>query len=327
MSFYLKKLWLLLAAAFLSFSASGESFRVQKTHSLSLEDGTSRKQISMGVNDALTIKLPSSKVFLQGVELYIQVPQETASISQNISWTLFSCVKPVPSEDRFDYSGTPSLSGTLRNSLGVTIRIPFDSDSSLKKDALSAMSEKLQSIEDGYVFFRLSTTDKNSRELLQGSVELYVRPIFKDSGKLHLNVIFPQDTAELPYSVFIDGTPCPSVKNFYTLEAGMHNVSIVSDYYRNEMRTISIEPAKTTELTVEFQDIKPLLHIAVPEGSILFIDEEKIEDFSHDIIMAVGEHTVKFQMGGYEIIKNFTAVNGRSYTFLINMDALITEEE
>lgn len=327
MSFYTKKLCTFLAFSFLSFTANSESFRVQKTHFISLEDSLSRKQVSMELNDALAIKLSDSNVFLKGIELYIQLDPENASISEKVRWTLFSSVKPFPSEERFDYSGTTSLSGSFKNSLGVTVRIPFDTEDSLKKDALSAMSEKLQSVEDGYIFLRLSALDDTSRELLKGKAEVFVKQIFKDSGKLHLKVIFPQDSQEHPYSVFIDGLACPSVKNIYTLEAGMHNVSIVSDYYRNEMRTISIEPAKTSELTVEFQDIKPLLHIAVPEGGLLFLDEEKIEDFNHDIIMTSGEHTLKFQLGGYEIIKTLNAVNGRSYTFLINMEALITEEE
>lgn len=326
MNIHKKKLCTMIAAFSITLFAAGESFRVQKTHSLSLENGSQRKHVFMSANDALMITLPSADTFLQGMELYIQLPQDCASMSQLITWNLYSSVKPFPSEDRFDYSGITSLSGTLRNSLGLTIRIPFESENTMKKDALSAMSEKLQSVDDGYVFLSLSVSDKNAVEFLEKKIEVFVRPIFIDSGKLHLNIVFPPDSAELPYSVFIDGTPCPSVKNLYTLETGMHNVSIVSDFYRNEMRTINIEQAKTTELTIEFQDIKPLLHLAVPEDSVIYLDEEKIEDFSHDIILSAGEHTIKFQMGGYEIIKNLTAVNGHSYTFLINMEALITEE-
>ncbi|MBO6176583.1 MAG: hypothetical protein J6O39_03490 [Treponema sp.] len=327
MDIHKKKLCTTIAAFMITFFAAGESFRVQKTHSLSLENGSQRKHIIMSANDALVVTLPSSDTFLKGMELYIQVPQECASMSQSITWNLYSSVKPFPSEDRFDYSGITSLSGTLKNSLGLTIRIPFENENTMKKDALSALSEKLQSIDDGYVFLALAVSDKTAAELLQKKIEVFVRPVYRDSGKLQLNIVFPPDSAELPYSVFIDGTPCPSIKNLYTLETGMHNVSIVSDFYRNEMRTINIEQAKTTELTIEFHDIKPLLHLAVPEDSIICLDDEQIEDFTHDIILSAGEHTIKFQMGGYEIIKTLTAVNGRSYTFLINMEALITEEE
>ena len=111
------------------------------------------------------------------------------------------------------------------------------------------------------------------------------------------------------------------------LDAGVHNISIVSDFYRNELRTVTIEQAKTTSLNIKFRDIAPTVIITAPSNTVIYFDDKEIENTKQQFAVQQGEHKVRFVIGDYEVVKNITAVNGRSYTVDINIDAAVSESD
>ncbi|MBR0098774.1 MAG: hypothetical protein IJP90_03565, partial [Treponema sp.] len=156
-------------------------------------------------------------------------------------------------------------------------------------------------------------------------LEITAKPVLKNKGALDLSVT-PQSTEEKKYSVFIDDEPVQAYSH-KLLPTGEHHLSIVSDSYRNELRTFRIEQAKTTSLSVNMRGIEPLVKLICPKDTKVFLDGLPVTNTTEAVSVTQGEHAVKFILGDYEIVKTISAMNGRTYSVNLNVDATISEDE
>jgi len=329
--FYRKKS--IIIAVLFSFSSvvflQAETFRVHKTNLLAVKVNETADEIEAGINDAIAIELPEDMTFVQGIELAIQVPQIVASWHDSVAWSFYNEITPSPSEKIIDYKGT-RLGGVGRtfNSLSLNIQVPLKANNSIKKTPYSQYVEDIPEAVNNRLFFRLQIAMKGMPEEIDSAMfKIKATPILINKGCLVLKTEPPNDKEAEPYTVFIDENLVDSSNKKLMLDAGVHNISIVSDFYRNELRTVTIEQAKTTSLNIKFRDIAPTVIITAPSNSVIYFDDKEIENTKQQFAVQQGEHKVRFVIGDYEIVKNITAVNGRSYTVDINIDAAVSESD
>ena len=73
--------------------------------------------------------------------------------------------------------------------------------------------------------------------------------------------------------------------------------------------------------------IEPLIKIIAPENANIQFDGNSITDTKNIFSTTPGDHVIKFTIGDYEVIKTINAVNGRSYTVSLDIDASVSEDE
>ena len=146
-----------------------------------------------------------------------------------------------------------------------------------------------------------------------------------NKGQLAIKLVPPEKKLE-PCTIFIDDKMLPLSENpKVLLETGIHNISIISDSYRNEVRTVRIDRAKTTELTVVMKSLEPTLLITAPEGTEVLLDDVKCTSFGKEFVITEGEHIIKFTIGNYQIVRSINAIKGKTYTANFALDLDITE--
>lgn len=324
-----KTLSLLAALAVCTcLQTAAETFRVHETMVLPVNVTGAPAVVKPGINDAVIIALPEDRTFIQGIELSIKVPQIVASWHDSIAWSFYDDINPIPTEKYIDYSGTRSTLGTF-NALSLNIQVPLSEKNTIKKSPYSFMVKNIPQEIDGKLFFRLQIAMKGvPEEISSEHFEITAKPILIDKGRLVLSVAAPAGDALLqPYTAFIDGKPFIPEKKGLVVDSGVHTLSIVSDFYRNEVRTVTIEQAKTTALLVTFRNITPLVVVTAPSDAVIYFDNEKIENTKEPFPVTQGDHTVRFVIGDYEVVKTVSAVNGRSYTVSVTVDAAVSESE
>jgi hypothetical protein len=131
-----------------------------------------------------------------------------------------------------------------------------------------------------------------------------------------------------PYSLFIDEKPAAPGR--IGLESGSHHLSVVSDFFRNEMRTFVIERGKTSRLEIELRDISPTLTVIAPDNVAVFLDDRPLTPGkpgtgNTPLVLIPGDHTLRVNISGYEMLRTFHAENGRSYNITIQLDLDIQE--
>ncbi|MCR5724620.1 MAG: hypothetical protein K6G80_05990 [Treponema sp.] len=319
---------LIFAAGFL---ASGETFRVHELHELALSDTNSECRVRAGINDALSVELPDDVTYINGIELTVRIPEIIASWRDTVAYSLYNGIKPTPAKDKIDYTGERISVGTFPGKLSYTIYIPISKDFSIKESPYHTILTAIPDTTGKFIFFRMQLAMKGVPEAFESETfDITARPVLRDKGALSLSVTPPEKDAgkNYPYSLYIDGELMEFQQaNLLLLPTGEHHLSITSEYFRDEVRTFRIEQARETSLAVMLRDIAPTLRIISPENAKLFLDGEPFTAGSADVVVTPGDHTVRFVIGDYEVVKTVTAVNGRSYTVNLSVDATVSESE
>ena len=147
-----------------------------------------------------------------------------------------------------------------------------------------------------------------------------------NEGYFSREVSKPEEKNE-NFSIYIDDSFIPSIPQKMLLREGEHHLFVTGETFRNEVRTFIVEQAKLTSLKVALRGIEPEVKILSPENASIYFDGEELDSPKEPFVITQGPHTVKFTIGDYEITKTFDAINGRSYSVNLNIDASVTEEE
>ena len=129
------------------------------------------------------------------------------------------------------------------------------------------------------------------------------------------------------YTLYIDGELQKYPDQKIILSTGQHHLSVVSDVYRSEVRTIVVEQAQTTKLEILMKDVTPLVEVVAPEGIQVFLDSDELHNWQEPFTVSEGNHLLRFVLGGYEKIQSFEAFNGKTYKFSLNLDVNLVESE
>ncbi|MBQ0051520.1 MAG: hypothetical protein KBT11_05585 [Treponema sp.] len=302
-----------------------ENFRVRKVISLPVPQNQESQQISSGIEDAVFVELPKDLTFVSGIELNLKIPEVVATWRDSVAYIIYNGIEPQPSEKSQNYSGEKFFLKTLPSKLSLTLVLPISSDFSVKDSPYSEKIPPLSDYSKG-IFIRFQQVMKGvPEELERAEIEVSAKPILKNKGILALKT-FPAVSEEKKYSVFVDDKPVQDWRSLM-LETGEHHLSIVSDAYRNELRTFRIEQAKTTNLEVTLRGSEPTLKIIGPASATVSLDSQPLANPKEPFVITTGEHVIKFTLGDYEVVKTLTAVTGRSYTVNLDIDASVSEEE
>ena len=313
----------LLCAASPLFS---ETFRVRKLFPLKLTGTVQSEQtVVTGINDGIAIFLPEERSWLEGIEIKIAIPEAVAAWQDSVALSLYDNITPDPASSRIDYSGSRSFVKPLPTRLSWIIQIPLSASASFKESAYATKLGVAPNTKRGFVFVRLQPAMKGiPDETINAELKITVKPILINKGKLRVSVACPNGDAS-PYTIFIDGTKTDADTG-YTLSPGVHDINIVSDFYRDEMRTVRIDQAKTTELAITLKSLAPTLIVTSPDNAAVYVDDRKWTAFGKETEISEGEHTVRFVMGDYEIVRTLNAQKGKSYTASVAVDVKISEE-
>ncbi len=307
---------------------NAETFRVSKMHTLRIEqDAASEASEKIGISEALAIYIPEEKEFLEGLEIKMEIPEIIAEWPDCIACSVYDKIKPLPSPTQIDYSANREYVSTLPGRLSWVIQIPLSKTNSLKANKFVTKMDALPDLSQNVIFIRLQPVMKGiPEEVSKAKIGISVKPILKNKGNLNLTL---SSKGKLePCSVFIDDNSVPFTKDSHKilLDTGIHNISIISEAYRNEVRTVRIEQAKTTALTVEMKSIEPTLIILAPESTKVFLDGEACSTIGKEFVISEGEHKITFSIGDYEIVRTINVIKGKSYTANFGFDLQILEE-
>lgn len=316
---------LTLLSALCGESLFAQSFRANKVVNLAVSTEGSSHSVKAGPNDCILIELPDDMTFVDGVELSFKFPSEIATSKGSVLWSFYEGIFPSPSAGNLDYHGTKTMSGTFGGTYSMNMKIPLKKDVPLKKDIYSYLLPSVPEITEGKILVRMQLSAKYPHEKFSYTqINVSAKPIHTNRGQLTIVPDYPAGKKN-PYTVLVDGNIADDGKDLL-LVPGIHTLSIVSDYYRTEQRTITIEQGKRHTLKIELQSIVPVVRISAPEGTRVYIDGAIVQNIQSPVEVTQGEHNLRLVFGNYETVKSLSVLNGRSYTISVSLDADIFEE-
>ncbi len=339
---FIKKIILFFILLSVFTLASAEKFQVRKLNEVKFSEVTEAVKFKIGVNDAINIELPKDMTYVCGMEINLKIPEEIAAWKDSVSYSLYDNVRKSKSE----YIGNRISYATIPGRLSLNIYIPLTDEFNIKDNPYSERIPVTPNIDNKNIFFRLQLVMDNVPDNFEKiQMETTVKPVLIDKGKLNFSIEpvkqlnlptlasktsqkskIKEQKKEASYTAYLDDKPLSEYKSML-LPTGEHHVSIISESYRNELRTFVIDQAKTTNLSVELRSIEPTVIFICPVNTDIYFDEIQIENPKTAFIIEPGEHSIKMVVGDYEIVKKLTAINGRSYSISLDIDASIFEEK
>ena len=309
-------------------SLFAETFRISELAVANLKQEPEFEEVlKLGLSDAAVIFLPEDKTFLEGIEIKMDIPENAAMWRNTIACSIYDKIAPYPSKDQIDYSGTCFYHGLVPAKLSWIVQIPFSANTKIKANQYITKVDDYPDLSKNFIYLRLYPAMKGiSDDILDSIITVTVKPLLSDKGKLNYSLKTSENELQ-PCSVFIDDTAYDfTEKKSILLDTGVHNISVISEFYRTEVRTVRIDQAKVTDLEIEMKSIEPTMMITAPEGTKVLLDDEDFTTFGKEFIISEGEHKLHFSIGDYEIIRSISAIKGKTYKINFLMDLQISEE-
>jgi hypothetical protein len=325
----MRKFLLILLICLFSSQVFSEQFRVGQIHSVDLQvqpDFKASKKVK--IIDAIAIKLPEDKTFIDAVEIKMEIPESIASWRDSVACSLYEKITPEPTESQIDYFGNRTTLQILPGKLSWILQIPLTKNNELKSDQYVTRIQKIPDVSNGFLFVRLHPIMKGMPdEVFEKNIKVTITPVLKNKGLLNLSILSPDEKLQ-NCSLFIDEKPYDLVEGSakIILETGLHNLSVISDFYRSEVRTVRVEQAKKTDLVVELKSLEPTLIVTAPDGVKVYLDEEEFLDVNKEVKIMEGEHKVRFSVGEYDLTRTLNVIKGKTYKADFTLDLQITEE-
>ena len=281
--------------------------------------------LTIGYNDAVAFAVKNDILFLEGIELEIKQNKASMRYPNAIAYTVYTDIKPEPSKKHIDYSAKKISTALLPNRFSHIIRIPVKKDYNFKQIKNSELLPYNGNIAVSPFMLRLNPVMKGLPEdFEQATFTIIARPLLIAEGGLQLKLVHP-DKEQKPVTVQLNNEYLTQLDTLQLLLPGTYSVSISSDAYRTEMRSCIIERGKITQLEVQLKSITPLLHIQAPENVAVFLDNQEIMLSKEPQPVEMGVHTVVFKMGSYEMTRQITVEEGKTYELTMTMDVLLQE--
>ena len=329
-------LFIVLACTCLS-SLYAETFRVAQCHIIELSEDTSFSATKkIGLNDAVAVYIPEERLFLEGIEFKMDIPEDIAMWRDCCGAYIYDGIRPAPKAQQIDYSGSKIFFGVVPGKLSWILQLPLTKTAQFKTNQYTKTIETIPSAQGNFVFLRLQQIMKGvPDEVMNGKITITVRPILSDKGLLKIKLTTPdvseqkEDIPEENISIFIDNNPylAQDAQKGFVLGTGVHNVNVISENYRTEVRKVRIDQAKTTELEISLKSIEPTVIITAPEGATVYLDDEMFEDLGKEVVIPEGDHKIRCGIGDYEIVRSLSVTKGRSYKVNLTIDLQISEDE
>lgn len=331
------RLHFIFSLLFAAAALWAEPFRVAKLHIVNLEqDEAFESSQYLGLNDALALYLPENRDFIEGIEIKMNIPEQIALWQDCCACYIYENINPLPTKEQIDFSGNKIFFEVLPGKLSWILQIPLKNENHLKTNQYTKKLDRTPNLSNNLIFLRMQQIMKGIPDTAMNSkITMTIRPILADKGLLKLNIdaVEPnsenyeeKDEEEIFYTLFIDDVPVEETDKGIILDTGIHNLSLISENYRTEVRTVRIDQAKTTELDIQLKSIEPTIIITTPESAEVFLDEEPCEIIGKEFLISEGEHKIKFIIGDYEIIRSLSVFKGKTYKVNLAVDLQINEE-
>ena len=330
--------FLLILLAYAGFSSLyAETFRVAQCHIIELSEDTSFSATKKaGLNDSIAVNIPEERFFLEGIEFKMDIPEDMAIWRDCCGAYIYDDIRPAPKAQQIDYSGTKIFFGVVPGKLSWILQLPLTKNAQFKTNQYTKTIEAIPSANGNFVFLRLQQIMKGvPDEVMNAKITITVRPILSDKGLLKVKLSTLSDSEPKTdgqtdnISIFVDNESylLQDAQKGFVLGTGVHNVSVISENYRTEVRKVRIDQAKTTELEIVLKSIEPTVLITAPEGATVYLDDEKFEDLGKEVEISEGDHKIRCGIGDYEIVRSISVTKGRSYKVNLTVDLQISETE
>lgn len=310
-------------------SLYSDTIRGPLTHEIQIQgEGDFRKQIEMKPSDIVSLNLGTNTRFLKGFQLEIVLSDTLKRYSDSFAVEIYSQVIS-ESVSGSEHEGKRILFEVLPFLNNLYIYIPIGIQKVNTDYLPPGTFSPTRAVETGHfpLLFTIQPVMKGIPDsILKKNIYINLEPDVEKRGILNLSVTKPPGFEEALYEVFIDDELPENENNEYVLSSGIHSLKVLSDQFKEETASFTIEPGKTTRVDILLESSTSILTMDIIKEASVFIDGERLDLLpGEEKPLAAGIHTIVIKIGTQTITKKIDVKSGKRYNISLIFDIEIKE--
>jgi hypothetical protein len=306
----------------------GEDIRVAITDIAEVsKDKSAGIVIPLGYNDSAAVTLDRDVRFVRGIELELTAPQIWLAHQGSLAAVLYTSPNKNPAKGTMELEASRLRMDVLAARIQTVYQIPVRKNHNLRNIPYATVLPVVLPAEFPLVLRIMPVVKEISEDVQNMRFQLTVRPIVSDEGSVRVNVRYPPNLQNKPYTMLVDDRVIEHPQEELLFREGEHRLMLISNDYRNESRRFVIERGKNIELNITLQDLTPLLIFEAPDNARIFLDNVRLTQTSVPKAVEPGHHEVKVQVSDYTIIKSVYVQRGGTYRISFTVDLVVQEED
>ena len=261
--------------------------------------------------------------FLEGLDLTLTIPEELGKYRDSFMINIYYELDKIPNESLKVYRGSSLLSTTIPVSKKMFISVPFTGNSNIDTIPGTIICSATD-ISDLPLLLSITPVMKGIPSSVLSSIfKLEVLPIISNKGILNLDITSPSSNDI--YTILLDGKKITN-KTEFILVAGIHQIKVESDNFKEISRSFVIERGETNKISLILESLLPTVVFEAPLGAEIFLDGKKLEYVSGNRIQVnPGEHVVRIELSDYFLSRKFTVSAEKNYKVSLFLDILVQD--
>jgi hypothetical protein len=322
-----KTVFFLLPALFLLYPAFGEEVRVNIAGRAEVTQDKPAAVINLGYTDSGLVSITGDTRFMRGIELELVAPGVWPQHQGSLALAVYTLSDKPPQTGIADITGRRVYYEILPGKIQNVYQIALRERHSLRTTPYVTLVGEVIPPAAFPILVRIQPVMKGIGEEIENAVfQLNVKPVLSDEGLVKITPHYPPSLPVLPVTALIDDRLVENIGEEQLLREGEHQLVLLSQDYRNENRRFIVERGKTHELSINLQDLIPLIIFEAPAEADVFLDNAKIDDTSAPLPVEAGQHEVKIQVSDYALIKPLLVERGKTYRVTFTADLHVAEE-
>ncbi len=289
------------------------------------------KTIEASVESLVGLVLPDHITpLLQGVKITVSADSGMSVYRNSFALYFYKNLDTAPSTEVSAYKGTQTYMRFMDFGKPVSFIIPLSESHTLSPDrATFLISEKNKKGEFPLMMTILPITKGIPDDVYDQKVYYKIEPVFFNKGLLQVNVLNNEGKpVDEPLYYQIDGKIFEDLSNLTILDAGLHSLQIRTESGVEDTLEFALSSGQTMIMDHIIQQQYPTLRIDTIEGMKVFLDEKPIstEDLSHSMEILPGTHIIRFEIGDYQLSREFTAEMQDSFRITMIPEILLEKQ-
>ena len=290
----------------------------------------SQQEVEIGIEEMVAVQPQGNLQFLQAIEVELLLSNTLKKHFDTFVMAFYKSINPKPQRGVRSYQGESILFQYLPYQNRIWFQVPVaGSSTALQLSPGTFQAGKPVQIAEFPLLVRIFPLAKGVPEAVAtGRFHLVLKPVVTARGLFELRVQPPETRREHPgpYEVTIDGQAVADPARVRELEAGLHQLKIQGEGYRDVDAAFTVAAGKSSVLEVTLEETESSIIFDLPPEAEVYLDGAKVSFQPRQRLqLKEGEHTIRIKVNGYSMSRKFFAQRGNRYEISLVFDIIVNE--
>lgn len=287
------------------------------------------KTVELGLEEGLVLELPADSSYLTGVRVELVLSNLLKKYFDHYALAVYTNLKPSPQRSVRFYEGSRALLQYLPFLNRIYLQLPLGEPAGQEPLPVGTYTvpKPLQRGDFPILVTMVPLAKGVPEAVAAGKFYLSVRPAVRKQGLVEIRLRYPAGREKEPLTLYIDDRQVEPESGSLELEAGMHQLRVVSGAFREVNLGFAVESGKTSSVEVNLEEAVGLLTIDAPQGAEVYLDGDRLPArTSQSVPIAEGTHLLRVKLADYSVSKKFVVQPGRHYHLSVVFDIIVVED-